>query len=267
MTDSEDDAVRLERDGDVGRIVLDRPERRNALSVAVTTGIVDAVRALEGSDVGCVVVEGEGPAFCAGGDLRRMAEYADTGAPLDDAVREIVNDIGRAVRVVAACEFPTVAKVDGPAFGAGAALALACDLQLLSEDASMGFGFRDVGLAVDSGTSYLLPRAVGDNVARELVFTGEQVDPDRAVELGLANHVYPDPEFEERTETLVSRIADGPAVALRTSKRLLRNGPERSLAAAIDAEAGAQAAVFDSADHAEGVAAFTEGREPEFTGE
>lgn len=266
MPDLDTDAVRIEREGDVARIVLATPERRNALSVETSTGIMDAIAALEGSDLGVVVVEGDGPAFCAGGDVEAMIERQEADVELDDSVRHIIQETGRAVARLAKCEFPTVAKVDGPAFGAGGNLAIACDLQLMSESATIGFGFRNVGLAVDSGTSYLLPQLVGDNVARELVFTGELVDAERAVDLGLANHAYPDAEFEERAEELIATIADGPAAALRTSKRLMRLGPDATLGAAIENEAGAQAAIFDSADHAEGVEAFRENREPEFDG-
>lgn len=261
------DAVRLERDGGVARIVLDEPDRRNALSVAVSTGIREALRELEGSDARCVVVEGAGGAFSAGGDVEAMTERLRDDRSLDDAVRHIIRDTGRSIRQVAECELPTVAKIDGPAFGAGANLAIACDMQLMSEDAQIGFGFRQVGLAVDSGTSYLLPRIVGDNVAKELVFTGELVDAERALDIGLVNRVYSTEEFDERAAAFVERIAEGPTVALRTSKRLLRRGPEGTLAAAIENEAGAQAAVFESADHAEGVEAFAERRDPEFRGE
>lgn len=261
------DAVRLEREDGVARIVLNEPDRRNALSVEISTGVREALREIEGSDARCVVVEGAGGAFSAGGDVEAMMERQRDDRSLDDAVRHIVRDTGRCIQRVAECELPTVAKIDGPAFGAGANLAVACDVQLMSEEARIGFGFRQVGLAVDSGTSYLLPRIVGDNVAKELVFTGELVDAERALDLGLVNRVYPAEEFDDRAAEFVGRIAAGPTVALRTSKRLLRRGPEGTLATAIEHEADAQAAVFESADHAEGVAAFAEGRSPEFEGE
>lgn len=265
-TEFGDGIVQLERDDDgVARIVLNDPDRRNALSVAMTDGIEAALDEIEGGDTRCVVVEGEGPAFCAGGDIDSMLERQRSDEPVDNAVRHVIQEIGRCVKRVYECEFPTVAKVDGAAFGAGANLAIACDVTALHEDAQIGFGFREVGLAVDSGTSYLLPRLVGENVAKELVYTGELLSADRAEELGVVNHAVGDDEFEARFSMLVDRIASGPTVALRTSKRLLRS-EFATLGEAIEHEAGAQAAVLESGDHAEGVAAFSEKRQPEFEG-
>lgn len=266
-TEYEGGAVLLERDDGVARITLNTPEKRNALSDRMAEGIIDALHDVEGSDARCVVVEGAGPAFSAGGDIDAMVERHERDAPTPEAVERVIQHIGRSVQRLVECPLPTVAKIDGPAFGAGANLAIACDIQLLSEEAKLGFGFRQVGLAVDSGTSYLLPRLVGDNVAKELVFTGELLDAERAAELGLANHVYPADEFEESAESLVEQVASGPTVALRNSKRLLRHGGTASLSEAIEHEAVAQGTVFDSADHAEGIAAFQESRSPEFEGE
>lgn len=267
VTEYEDGAVLLERDGGVARIRLNAPEKRNALSDAVCGGLIAALREVESSDARCLVVEGEGPAFCAGGDIGAMVERHERDAPADEVVRRIVRQVGRCVQRLVECPLPTVAKVDGPAFGAGANLAIACDLQLLSDRAKIGFGFRQVGLAVDSATTYLLPRLVGDNVAKELVFTGRLLDADEAVELGLGNRVFGAEEFEERAEAVVETVAEGPTVALRTSKRLLRHGRRSSLSEAVEHEAAAAANVFDTADHAEGVAAFRESRDPEFSGE
>jgi len=266
-TEFQDGAVLLDRDDGVARIRLNRPERRNALSETITSGIIDGLREVEGSDARCLVVEAAGTAFSAGGDIDAMIERHERAAPAPEAVERVVQQIGRAIQRLVECPLPTVAKVDGAAFGAGANLAIACDIQLLSEDAELGFGFRQVGLAVDSGTSYLLPRLVGDNVAKELVFTGELVSAERAAELGLANHVYSEATFEEQAESFVEQIASGPTVALRTSKRLLRHGRTASLSEAIEHEAVAQGTVFDSADHAEGVSAFRESRDAEFEGE
>lgn len=261
------DLVTLDREDDTGiaRLILDDPDKRNALSIELANGIIAAIDHLEGTDTRCLVVEGEGPAFSAGGDIEAMIERVAEETSLDDSVRHIIRNTGRCVQRVYETQFPTVAKIDGAAFGAGANLAIACDIQVMQEDAEIGFGFRNVGLAVDSGTSYLLPRLVGANVAKELVFTGEMIDADRASELGIVNHSYDAEEFDEQAEELIAEIASGPSVALRTSKRLLR-ADEPSLRQAIEQEAGAQAAVFESDDHGEGVSAFMERREPEFGG-
>lgn len=256
----------LDVDGPVATLTLNRPEMRNALTQAVSSGLVDAVDELEGGDARCLVVEGAGDAFCAGGDVNAMMELQGGTVSLAEAVRIVRQQTGRAIARLVACPLPTVAKVDGMAFGAGGVLALACDLQLASADARVSFGFRNVGLAVDSGASYLLARTVGLNVAKELVYTGERVEADRAKELGLVNRVFPAEEFDERADELVAEIAAGPTVALRESKQLLNQGIDSSLDQAIRNEASAQAAVFETEDHREGVEAFMERREPNFEG-
>ena len=265
-----DDAVLLDVDDEVATITLNRPGMRNALTMDVSSGLVDALDDLEardGPDARAVVVEGAGGSFCAGGDVNAMMELQSDAVALEEAVRIVREATGRAVQRVANFHLPTVAKIDGAAFGAGGVLALACDLQVMNEEASISFGFRNVGLAVDSGASYLLPRVVGTNVAKELVFTGERVGAERAADLGLVNHVYPADAFDEETAEFVERIASGPTVALRESKQLVNQGLESSLEQAVRNEAAAQAAVFETADHEEGVEAFMAGRRPEFEGE
>jgi enoyl-CoA hydratase/carnithine racemase len=261
-----DDLVRLDIDEGVATITLNRPESRNALAREVSAGIIDAIEEIEGSDARCVVLKGSGGAFCAGGDINAMTERLEGDLSLADAERLIVQTTSRAIARVAGCYLPTIAKVDGPAFGAGANLAIACDIGVASDSATISFGFRQVGLAVDSGTSYLLPRLVGLNTAKELVFTGELLDAERAAELGIFNHVFPDEDFNECAAELVKRIATGPTVALRASKRLLDQGPESSLDEAITNEAAGQTAAFETRDHREGVRAFQERRDPEFEG-
>jgi enoyl-CoA hydratase/carnithine racemase len=262
-----EDAVLLEIDDDeVATVTLNRPDMRNALSAEIADGLADAFGDVGDSDARVVVVEGAGGAFSAGGDVNAMAERMAGEISLAEAVHQINDVLGSAMARVAECPLPTVAKVDGPAFGAGANLAVACDVQLASADAKISFGFRQVGLRVDTGTSYFLPRIVGENVAKELVFTGELLDAEKAAELGLFNHVYPAAEFEELADEFVEQIATGPTIALRNSKRLIRQGLDSSLAEAMADEAAAQAAVFESHDHEEGATAFMEGRRPEFEG-
>jgi enoyl-CoA hydratase/carnithine racemase len=257
----------LDVEDGVATVTLDRPERRNAMSAAMADAVQRHVESIaDRDDVRCVVVTGAGGAFCAGGDIERMRERAASDAPVDDHARELRRTVSAGVASVATCPLPTVAKIDGPAVGAGATLAVACDLQVASDEAVVGFSFRQVGLSVDSGASYLLPRAVGANAAKRLVFTGEIVDADRALDLGLLTHVFPRAEFEARAGEVVETVANGPTVALRHAKRLLDESPTKSYRQAVADEAVAQGLVYDSADHREGVEAFLEKRDPEFEG-
>lgn len=261
------ETVSVEIDDEVATLWLERPDSRNALSSELSRDVVAALDDLEAAnEARALVIRGRGGAFSAGGDVDAMLERLAGDVPLEAAVRTIQQEISRTIRRVHEFYLPTVAAVDGPAFGAGANLAIAADCAVASDDARIGFGFRQVGLAVDSGTSYLLPRIVGENVAKELVFTGELLDAERAADLGLFNHVYPAGAFDERARAFVGSLADGPTVALSTSKRLLGDGLDKSLRAAQDDEAAAQAAVFETRDHREGVEAFMESREPAFEG-
>lgn len=261
-----DEPVLLDVEDGIATLTLNRPDSRNALTREMSHALIDAVNDLEArDDVRCLVVTGREGTFCAGGDINAMVERLAGEVPLHEAVRDIQQVTSRAIRRIYEFHRPTVAKVDGVAFGAGGNLAVACDCVVASERARISFGFRQVGLAVDSGTSYLLPRIVGENVAKELVYTGELVDAERAHDLGLFNHVYD--EFESEADAFIESIASGPSVALETSKRLIEQGLSSDLKQAQDDEAAAQAAVFETHDHREGANAFMESREPEFEGE
>ncbi|MDX1746534.1 MAG: enoyl-CoA hydratase-related protein, partial [Halobacteriales archaeon] len=229
-------------------------------------GLEAAMEATLDSDARCLVIEGAGGAFSAGGDIDKMERRIEENVHADDRVRELERTTNALITRVVNFPLPTVSKIDGPAVGAGANLAIATDVQVASDRSVFGFVFRGVGLSVDAGTSYLLPRIVGENVAKELVLTGEIIDADRAADLGLVNHVYPEAEFDDRADELVSTIATGPTVALRHAKRLVGEGLNKSLEQALIDEARAQGIVFETDDHEEGVRAFLEKRDPEFQG-
>jgi len=251
----------------VATITLNRPDVRNALTQDVSEGLIAALDEIEDGDARCVVVEGAGGNFCAGGDVNLMMQGLSGDVSPGEKERMITRYTHRSILRVARCPLPTVAKVDGAAYGAGGSLTLACDVVLASEDSSISFGFRQVGLAIDSGGSALLPRVVGMHVAKELVYTGEVVGAERAADLGLFNHVYPEGEFDERVREFADDLAAGPTFALRTSKGLLDGHVGTSLEAAMENEAAAQVGVLETDDHREGAEAFMEGREPEFAGQ
>ncbi|MEE6210412.1 enoyl-CoA hydratase-related protein [Salarchaeum sp. III] len=262
------EAVTLDVTDGVATIRLDQPERRNALSREITAGLRDHLEHVrdEVDDARAVVVQGSGGAFSAGGDIAAMKERLNSDESLEEAVKTLERTTSETLALLVEFPLPTIAKVDGPAVGAGANLAIACDVQLATEDASIGFVFRQVGLSVDAGTSYLLPRVVGTNVAKELVYTGEIMGAERAHDLGLFNHVYGSDEFEAKADAMVERIASGPTAAFRHAKRLIDEGFEKTIDQAMTDEAVAQGVVFDTYDHEEGVRAFLEDREPEFEG-
>ncbi len=261
------DPLQVERTGDRLVLTLSNPDLRNALSEDMATALIETLADVDPDDLRCVVLEGAGGTFCAGGDVEAMLE----GVAMDDVTEEMIEEkaepTNRAVQAVYECPLPTVATVDGPAVGAGGALAIACDVVLASEGATIGFGFRQVGLSVDSGTSALLPRQVGESVALDLVYTGDLVDAERAHDLGLFTRVFPDEAFEERASEVIEEIASGPTAALRRSKRLIRQGARRDIGEAIDHELEALVHSLGTADHEDGVRAFMEGRDPEFVGE
>jgi len=165
------------------------------------------------------------------------------------------------------CPQPVIAAVNGVAAGAGAVIALAADFRILARSATFAFLFTKVGLAgADMGSAYLLPRLVGLGRATELLMLGDTIDAARAEEIGLATQVVDDEAFPEATSVLARRLADGPGLAYGSTKLLLSRELDMDLGAAIELEAETQALLMASKDHAEFYAAFTEGRDPKWTG-
>jgi 2-(1,2-epoxy-1,2-dihydrophenyl)acetyl-CoA isomerase len=261
------DQLQYDREGERAVLTLDNPESKNALSIEMARSIREAMDDIADSDARCVVIQGTEGAFCAGGDIESMLQAVSSDADLGTLVEEIGGPVNRTVQDIYECEVPTIAKVDGPAYGAGASMAVACDLVVMSERAKLSFGFQRIGLSIDSGTSYLLPRLVGENTAKRLVLTDDVVGPEEALELGLAQEVYPTEEFDERAEAVIEPIATGPTVALSNSKMLIQNSLDRSIDEAIDHEIESLKEIFETQDFAEGVSAFMTDREPEFEGE
>jgi enoyl-CoA hydratase/carnithine racemase len=263
---ADEDAVIFEVTDQIATITLNNPDVRNAITSAVSTGIVEALDEIEGTDARCVVFEGAGTAFCAGGDITMMMEGLSQDVPAWRKAQEIMNDLHRVIERVIRFPIPTVAKLDGQAFGAGGSLAIACDIQAAREDVLMSFAFEQVVLAVDSGTSWMLPRLVGENTAKRLAFTGQIIDAEEAYEMGIVTDLFAEDEFEDGVAELVADIAQGPTVGLTISKRLIRQNANKSLTAALDDEAAAQALALGTEDHEEGANAFMEGRDPDFEG-
>jgi enoyl-CoA hydratase len=255
--------VRREADG-VAVLVLDLPERRNMMSEAMTASWRRAVAGVaRDREVRCVVVSGAGSAFSSGGDLAWIG--GDPGAPVE-RLRARMDAFYRDWLSVADLEVPTVAAVSGSAIGAGLALALACDLRFVAEDARLSVPFTRLGMHPGMLATWSLPRVAGVAVARDLLLTGRAIDGVEAVRLGIASRALPAGEvLSVALETARGIAANAPA-ATRLTKLALAGEGHADRDAAIRWEALAQAVTLASEDLQEGLAAQRERRPARFTG-
>lgn len=260
-----DDLLETCADG-VATLTMNRPERRNAMSRPMLDAMQDALVRLAGdSGVGCVVLTGAGPAFCAGGDVKAMAERADADKTLEEKARELRARM-EISRLLHEMPKPTIAKVRGAAAGAGLSLALACDLRIASDNSKFTTAFARIGFPGDFGGTYFLTKLVGAAKARELYFTAEMLDAARALELGVVNRVVPDGELDAAVADLAGRLAKGPSVAYGYMKKNLNAALDGTLEDTLDLEAWAQIRCAMTEDHKEAAQAFVEKRAPVFKG-
>jgi len=250
----------------VATVTFDRPDRLNALTFDVYADFRDLLGELEHrEDVKVLVVTGEGKGFCSGGDVHEII-----GSLLEMDTRgllEFTRMTGAVVERMRRLPIPIIASVNGVAAGAGAVIALAADLRIVSESSSFHFLFTRVGLAgADMGSAYLLPRVVGLGRASELLLLGDPVTPDQALAMGLVNRVVPDDGLASEIDGIARRLAEGPTMAFGATKVLLSRELDMDLGSAIELEAFTQALLMTSEDHAEFYRAFTGKRPPEWTG-
>jgi len=252
-----------ERDG-VATVTLDRPDRLNALTFEVYHELERTFAALPSREsVRAVVITGAGKAFSTGGDVHDIIGPLLEATP-DERTRftRMTCDLIRRIRDLPR---PVIAAVHGVCAGAGAAIALACDLRLASREARFAFLFVRVGLAgADMGAAWLLPRVVGAGRAAELLMTGEMIDADEAHRIGLANRVVAPEDLPDAARTLARSLAAGPAHALAQTKRALDREAGLDLGQALRQEAAVQAVCMEHPDFAEGYRAFLEKRRPRF---
>lgn len=256
------DGLRVEVDGPVATLTLDRPAALNALTVPVKVALREALESIAGDPaVRAVILTGAGRAFCAGQDLAERDE--PDAAPLDVEVRERYNPIIRALRSMGQ---PVIAAVNGVAAGAGASLAFACDLRIAAEEARFVLAFGRIGLVPDSGATWFLPRLVGPAKAAELTLVGDPVDAAEALRLGLVSSVVPGDQLMTEARSLAEGLAQGAPLAMALTKEALQRSLAIDLDEALEGEAKLQGIAGASADHAEGLAAFREKRPARFSG-
>ena len=255
------EAILLERDGDVAELVLNRPERRNALDGPARSLLASMLDDLEKDPPRALLLRGEGKGFCAGRDLSDAEPFTEDG----EAILAAMNPIIARLHALAC---PTVAAVQGAALGLGLGLALACDLLLVGESAKIGSPFAAIGAVLDSGSHLFLCNRIGPARTLELVYTGRFLSGAEAVEWGIANAVHPDDDLLGAARALVGAIATGPTQAFLLSKDLVGRitGGGMGLDAVLAAEAAAQGTAARTQDYGEGMSAFLEKRKPKFTG-
>lgn len=257
--------VVADRDGPVTWVRLNRPDRMNALVGNMRDDLHRAIaEAVRDDAVRALVITGEGRAFCSGADIGTMVELLEhrdeeTFVGFVEAGMQVVREIRMSPK-------PVIAAVNGAAAGAGASLALACDIRLASSAASIGLTFNRIGLHPDWGATFFLPRLVGHGRATELVFTGRMLDAAEADRFGIFDRVIPAETFQREVATAAAELAAKPPLAIGLAKRNLSATDHHELEAALQREAEAQLRCFRSADAREGITAFQEKRAASFSG-
>lgn len=247
----------------VATLTLDRPDRLNALTRAMTSEIIEAIKLCARDDaIRCLIVTGAGRGFCAGQDLEEFQALAGPET-VGDHLRRGFNQIILGLYNI---EKPVIGQINGVAAGAGLGIALATDLRIAADKARFAAAFIGIGLAPDSGVSWLLPRLLGSAKAFEMLASGGVIEAPDALRLGLANQVTPAEELEPTVLALARRLAQAPTRGIGLTKRTLHRAAGLTLAEALDYEAQVQDIAIGTADHHEGVAAFLGKRAPHFVG-
>jgi 2-(1,2-epoxy-1,2-dihydrophenyl)acetyl-CoA isomerase len=253
------------REAGVATLVMNRPDRLNAINKELATALNEALDRLSGDDeVRVVVVTGAGRAFCAGGDLGAIGKGHREKKTAE--LQPILRSGMQIVLKMRTMPKPVIAAIHGPAAGAGMNIALAADIRIASDEASFGQNFAKVGLFPDYGGTYFLPELVGPSIAAEMFYTGDMIDGATALRLGLVNRLVPFAKLEVETNALAQKIAQGPPLAIRAVKRMLLASSRQKLERALELEVEEQMRCFQSEDCGEGIQAFLEKRKPKFQG-
>ncbi|HEY9715057.1 MAG TPA: enoyl-CoA hydratase-related protein [Chroococcales cyanobacterium] len=263
---AEDKIILVEKKNGVGIITLNRAEKLNAFNDELTFALQDALKEMEkDAEVRAIVLTGAGRGFCSGQDLQtRSLNFDDGKRPsLGDSIRRRYNPIVLKMRKM---EKPIIGAINGVAAGAGASLALACDLRVASENASFIQSFCKIGLIPDSGSTFILPRLIGATRALELMLNADKLEAAEALRLGLVNKVVPQEKVMEEAVAWAERLAKGPSKAFGLTKRAVNKAIFADLEELLENEALLQEIAGRSDDFVEGVKAFGEKRQPAYTG-
>jgi 2-(1,2-epoxy-1,2-dihydrophenyl)acetyl-CoA isomerase len=261
------ETVQLEmRESAVAVITLNRPAALNAFITEMALEFKSAIGEARERGARAIVVTGAGRAFSAGGDLRAMRKVAEKEGRVEAFFDEPLGLLNECILLLQEVPLPVIAAVNGIASGGACNLALACDIVVAAESAKFNQAFVKVGLSPDCGGTYVLPRLVGLRKATELLMTGDVVDAQDAVALGMINRAVADDALMDEVMSLAIRLAQSPTAAIAKTKRLLAESATNNLGAQLELERQAQIESGQTKDFLEGVAAFIEKRPPRFTG-
>ncbi len=253
----------FEKNGNIATITINRPEVYNALDHDVNTELLQHFEAVGGDDaVRAVVLTGAGKAFCSGADVSIMA----SGITPDQLGEFVLKYYKPLIPLIHELDKPVVCAMNGVAAGIGASLALACDLKVMSEEASLMLAFSNIGLVPDGGASWFYARQLGYSRALQLAIEAEKLSADRALDYGMVNKVAPAGEVLSTAQDWAEKLANRPTVTLGLTKKTMRFAMENGLEETIVFEAQTQKRSAASEDHKEGVRAFLEKRRPNFSG-
>ena len=258
-------------DGDVAVLSFNRPDRRNALSEEIYLGFATALEQVrDDADIRVLMVTGEGGAFCAGGDVKGMvADHANAGPrrSTEEAITHLTTIQKGVSLAFRSLPKPVVAALPGAAAGAGLSIALAADIRLATRSAVLVTAFSTIGASGDFGTSWFLPRLVGEAKAKELMWMSPRLDAAEAEQLGIVNHVYDDATFADDAMAFCRALAARAPIAMRYMKENIQRGDDVPLAEALEGEAAAMVRTMATGDHREASLAFVEKRPPTFSGQ
>jgi 2-(1,2-epoxy-1,2-dihydrophenyl)acetyl-CoA isomerase len=262
MPESEQPTVRLSIEDGVAELVLDRPDKMNAMSNAMVRELMESLDSAEKAGARTLLVRGAGRAFCSGRDLADADPLHEDGEAI---LRDVLNPLMARMADVA---IPTIAAVHGACLGTGLGLALACDIVYAADDARIGSPFARIGAVLDSGAHAAFVSRVGPHRALELVYTGRLLSGREAAEWGLVNRSVAGADLVRRAREMAGAIAHGPTAAFLESKRIVRliQDASPSLVDVLAAEAAAQGRASRTHDYQDGITAFQEKRKPAFTG-